>query len=78
MARPPKTEMITDFIEEVKSYIPSLIGGLESLEKSPDRSEALDETYRLVHTVKGASSMVGLSGLSQIAFQMEEYLEDVI
>ena len=78
MSRPPKTEMITGFIEEVKSYIPSLIGGLKSLEKSPDLNEALEETHRLVHTIKGASLMVGLSGLGQIAFQMEEYLDDVI
>ena len=42
MSRPPKTEMIKDFIEEVKSYIPSLIGGLASLKERPDRSEVLD------------------------------------
>ena len=78
MSRPARPDMITGFLEEVKSYIPSLIGGLESLEKSPALSEALEETHRLVHTIKGASAMVGLSGLSQIAFQMEEYLEDVI
>jgi chemosensory pili system protein ChpA (sensor histidine kinase/response regulator) len=70
--------MIKEFIEEVKSYIPSLIGGLESLKEGPDRSEVLEEIHRLVHTIKGASSMVGLTGLSHIAFQMEEYLEDTI
>ena len=74
MSQPPNTEMIKGFIEEVQSYIPSLIGGLESLEEAPDLSEALEETHRLVHTIKGASSMVGLAGLSQVAFQMEEYL----
>ena len=78
MSRPPRTDMITGFIEEVNSYIPSLIGGLESLEKSPGLCEPLEETHRLVHTIKGASAMVGLSGLSQIAFQMEEFLDDVI
>jgi chemotaxis protein histidine kinase CheA len=70
--------MIKEFIEEVKSYIPSLIAGLESLKERPDGSEVLEEIHRLVHTIKGASSMVGLSGLSHIAFQMEEYLEDTI
>ena len=78
MPRPTRTEMIKDFIEEVKSYIPSLIGGLASLKERPDGSEALAEIHRLVHTIKGASSMVGLIGLSHIAFQMEEYLEDTI
>ncbi len=78
MSMPPNIEMIKDFIEEVGSYIPTLINGLESLKKESEQSEALEETHRLVHTIKGASSLVGLNGLSQIAFQMEEYLDDII
>jgi chemosensory pili system protein ChpA (sensor histidine kinase/response regulator) len=74
----PKVEMIKGFIEEVESYIPSLIDGLESLKEKPDQREVIEETHRLVHTIKGASSMVGLTGLSHIAFQMEEYLDDII
>lgn len=78
MPKPPKAEMIRGFIEEVKSYIPSLIDGLDALRKSPDKSEMLEETHRLVHTIKGAASMVGLTGLSSIAFQMEDYLDDIM
>ncbi len=78
MSMPPKIEMIKDFIEEVGSYIPTLINGLESLKKEAGQSEALEESHRLVHTIKGASSLVGLNGLSHIAFQMEEYLEGII
>ena len=78
MSMPPKIEMIKIFIEEVESYIPTLINGLESLKKGAAQSEALEESHRLVHTIKGASSLVGLNGLSHIAFQMEEYLEDII
>jgi chemosensory pili system protein ChpA (sensor histidine kinase/response regulator) len=78
MSMPPKIEMIKNFIEEVGSYIPTLINGLESLKKDAEQSEALEESHRLVHTIKGASSLVGLNGLSHIAFYMEEYLEDII
>ncbi len=78
MSRPPKIEMIKGFIEEVESYIPSLIDGLKSLKEKPDQREVLEETHRLVHIVKGASSLVGLIGLSHVAFQMEEYLDDII
>jgi chemosensory pili system protein ChpA (sensor histidine kinase/response regulator) len=78
LSRPPRVEMIQGFIEEVESYIPSLIDGLKSLKEKPDQPEVLEETHRLVHIVKGASSMVGLNGLSHIAFQMEEYLDDII
>ena len=78
MATPPKVELIIGFIEEVKTYIPSLISGLDSLKDSPGQLEVLAETHRLVHTIKGASSMVGLIGLSHIASQMEEYLDEIM
>lgn len=78
MTMPPKAEMIKGFIEEVKSYIPSLIQGLETLKEKPERKDVLEEIHRMVHTIKGASSMVGILGLSHIASQMEEALDDVI
>ena len=78
MPKPPKAEMIRGFIEEVKSYIPSLADGLDALRTAPDKGETLEETHRLVHTIKGAASMVGLTGLSKIALQMEDCLDDII
>ena len=78
MTMPPKAEMIKGFIEEVKSYIPPLLQGIETLKESPERKDVLEEIHRMVHTIKGASSMVGISGLSLIAYQMEETLDDVI
>jgi chemosensory pili system protein ChpA (sensor histidine kinase/response regulator) len=74
----PKIDMIKDFIEEVQSYIPTLMTGLESLKNDADHKEALEESHRLVHTIKGASSLVGLNGLSLIADQMEVYLDEII
>ena len=78
MPMAPKIEMIEEFIQEVEGYIPCIVQGLESLKKEVAQTEALEESHRLVHTIKGASSLVGLTGLSHIAFQMEEFLEDVI
>ncbi len=78
MSVPPKIDMIKDFIEEVEGYIPTLITGLESLKVEGEKKEALEESHRLVHTIKGASSLVGLNGLSLIAAQMEAYLEEII
>ena len=78
MSTPPNVEMIKDFIEEVGSYIPTLIGGLESLRNGIEQEKVLEESYRLAHTIKGASSLVGLRGLSSMASQMEEFLEGII
>jgi len=78
MSASPGDEIIKGFMEEVVSYIPSLIQGMETLEKKPDQREVLEEMHRLVHTIKGAASMVGVVGLSHIAFQMEEAVEDIM
>lgn len=78
MARTPKNEMIRGFIEEVNTYIPQLKDGLESLDGQTDQNEIIEEVHRLVHTIKGASSLVGLPGLSAIASQMEDGLEKII
>jgi len=78
MSTSPKREMIGSFFEEVESYIPSLNSGIESLKANSEQPEILEETHRLVHTIKGAAAMIGVSGLSHIASQMEEALDDVI
>ena len=78
MPMQPKIDMIKNFIEEVQSYIPTLMTGLESLKNNSEHKEALEESHRLVHTIKGASSLVGLKGLSLVADQMEVYLDGII
>ncbi|OQX25176.1 MAG: hypothetical protein BWK80_16990 [Desulfobacteraceae bacterium IS3] len=90
MPRSPDREIVQGYIEEVKTYIPSLISGLEAMRsgvapflpeqglRSGHDSEILEEIHRLVHTVKGASAMVGIFGLSYIAAQMEDALDEII
>jgi chemosensory pili system protein ChpA (sensor histidine kinase/response regulator) len=70
--------VIQEFMEEVKSYIAPLTKGIETLIQSPDKKDALEEIHRLTHIVKGASSMIGLNGLSHMASQMEKMVEDAL
>jgi chemosensory pili system protein ChpA (sensor histidine kinase/response regulator) len=77
MARASGDELIQGYIEEVTAYIPLLIQGIESFRNRADR-DGLEEAHRLVHTVKGASAMVGIHGLSHIACQMEDTLDDIL
>jgi chemosensory pili system protein ChpA (sensor histidine kinase/response regulator) len=85
MSMSPNHEIVQGYIEEVRTYIPSLTQGLGSLrqtlnssDQAPENNEILEETHRLVHTIKGASAMVGIYGLSHIACQMEDALEDIL
>jgi len=70
--------VISGFIEEVNAYLPTLFKGVSSLKTNPHQNDLLEEIHRLVHTIKGAAAMVGITGLSCIAFEMEEVLEEII
>lgn len=67
-----------DFVNELKDYIPSLKRNIDDLKTNPSHKEALRELHRLVHTIKGAASLVKIDGLSSLAAQMENVLEEVI
>ncbi len=77
MARKIDPELLTGFIEEAKGYIASILEGIQEYRRDPQRVESLKEAHRLVHIIKGASSMVGLSTLSHIAYLAEETIDDV-
>ncbi|MCP4693966.1 MAG: hypothetical protein GY859_38380, partial [Desulfobacterales bacterium] len=68
-----RKEILQGFAEEVKGYTPSLKQELDACMAAPD-SGAFERLFRLVHTIRGAASMVGVSGLSQMASQMEKAL----
>ncbi len=71
-------EILVGFIEETKSYIPRILGHIETLsEDSGNREAAVEEAYRFIHTIKGASSMLGLFSLSHISYFMEQVLEEI-
>ena len=78
MSGSPMSEIVSGYVEEVRTYIPMLIRGLDSLGKDPEQREITEELHRLVHTIKGASLMVGIPGLSNIALQMEMALADIL
>ena len=70
--------VISGFIEEVNAYLPTLFKGVSALKTDPHQNDLLEEIHRLVHTIKGAAAMIGITGLSCIAFEMEEALEEII
>ena len=70
-------EEMLGFIDEVGTYFPTIRRGIEEFRSDPAKADELYEAYRLTHTIKGASSMVGLASMSQIASYQETVLEDL-
>jgi chemosensory pili system protein ChpA (sensor histidine kinase/response regulator) len=77
MARKVEPEILVGFIEEARSYLPTLRRNVAKLQTEPGKAEALEEAHRYAHTIKGAASMVGLAVLSHMAYHMEETLEEI-
>src|SRR5437899_8596374 len=75
--------VLDSFIEEVNSYLPEIEANLERLAQSssggaPIDMEAVEETYRRVHTIGGSASMMDFPGLAHVAHGMEDILGDVL
>src|SRR5690348_8208208 len=70
-------ELQTVFKAECDEHLSALNGLLMSLERRPDDADVLNETFRRVHSVKGAARMVGLQGIEAIAHALETMLAPV-
>src|SRR6266705_974197 len=73
-----KLSVLDSFIEEVNSYLPEIEANLERLARTPGDMEALEETYRRVHTIGGSASMMDFPGLAHVAHGMEDIVGDVL
>ena len=77
MTRSIDQAILIGFVDEVRSYLPAITEGIGSLCENPGQPEVMEEAHCYVHTIKGAASMVGLAGLSHIAYYLEETLEGI-
>jgi chemosensory pili system protein ChpA (sensor histidine kinase/response regulator) len=77
MTRSIDQAILIGFVDEVRSYLPAITEGIDSLCENPGQPQVMEEAHRYVHTIKGAASMVGLAGLSHIAYYLEETLEGI-
>ncbi len=69
-------EILKGFIEEAENYLPLIRGGilLCSQEETFSKDE-LQNSINQIHTVKGASSIIGIDEVSEVAKNLEEKLK---
>ncbi|HTS60463.1 MAG TPA: Hpt domain-containing protein [Candidatus Acidoferrales bacterium] len=70
-------EMLAGFTEEVRSYLPRIRSSFAALSENPAGVDVLEEAHRLLHSIKGAASMLGLSALGHMVYLAEEATEEV-
>ncbi|MEO5823269.1 MAG: Hpt domain-containing protein [Vicinamibacteraceae bacterium] len=64
------------FVDEARSYLPGIRDGLLSYLADEFQASDIQSAYRLIHTIAGAASMVGLDELSAFARGTENILEE--
>jgi len=67
-------ELLAGFRQEVDGYLPVISQGLAAFSRLGN-ADSLVEPHRLVHSIKGTASLLGLPELTEIAGHGEEALE---
>lgn len=70
-------QYLSVFIDESKEYIQTLNDSLLRLEKDYRDSEAINETFRALHTLKGMAGTMGFETMSKLCHKMEQLLDKI-
>ncbi|MFW5735384.1 MAG: Hpt domain-containing protein, partial [Oceanidesulfovibrio sp.] len=70
-------EIINDFILEAKEHLETIEPNLLELEKSPQNLALLNEIFRPMHSLKGASGFLGFNTMNRLAHRAENILDEL-
>ncbi|MGQ3412390.1 Hpt domain-containing protein [Natrinema sp. LN54] len=71
------SDYLTDFVQESEERITELNNALLTLERDPDDEEAMENIFRIAHTLKGNCGAMGLESASDLAHAIEDLLDAV-
>jgi two-component system, chemotaxis family, sensor kinase CheA len=63
------------FVDETAEQLDALVEVLLVLESEPNSSSHLNESFRLIHSIKGAAAMMGLDGITLLTHHLENHFE---
>ena len=65
------------FLEEVSELLENLNKQLLALEEEPTDKDVINEIFRMTHSIKSESALIGFKNISTIAHKMEDIFERV-
>jgi len=71
------SEIFADFIIEAKEHLETIEPNLLKLEKIPNDSTLLNDIFRPMHSLKGASGFLGLNKINKLAHRCENILDEL-
>lgn len=70
-------EILSDFFIEAKEHLETIEPNLLELEKAPENLGLLNEIFRPMHSLKGASGFLGLNKINGLAHKAENILDEL-
>ena len=70
-------EILADFFVEAKEHLETIEPNLLELEKNPGNLGLLNEIFRPMHSLKGASGFLGLNKINQLAHKAENIMDEM-
>ncbi len=70
-------EILVDFFIEAKEHLETIEPNLLELEKAPENLGLLNEIFRPMHSLKGASGFLGLNKINGLAHKAENILDEL-
>ena len=74
----PSDEMVQYlqmFVDETSEQLDALVEVLLVLESEPASKNELNESFRLIHSIKGAAAMMGLDSITLLTHHLENHFE---
>src|SRR3712207_2561327 len=69
--------LLPTYLDEVDEQIAALNATLLRLEQATDDEKALRDAFRLVHTVKGSSTMMGFAQVKDLTHHLETFFDQL-
>lgn len=63
------------FLEEAADHLAEMSRALLVLEKQPDDSGAIDEVFRMAHSIKGMAGSLGYDAITELSHKLEDAME---
>lgn len=65
------------FLEEASDHLAEMSRALLGLEKDPTDGEAIDEMFRMAHSIKGMAGSLGYDAVTELAHKLEDRMERI-
>jgi two-component system, chemotaxis family, sensor kinase CheA len=70
-------EIFSEFVLEAREHLETIEPRLLELEREPGNLGILNEIFRPMHSLKGASGFLGFNGMNSLAHKAENILDEL-